>query len=674
MKSCLLYIGVIDKLDKVHFVEFGPGVNVITGKSSTGKSAMIEIFDYCFGSSEFTIPAGIITDSAQLYFIVLSVKETNIILARTPQKKAVFLKTESSLPNIEDLSIDYFDDNYFINFKDFKLELGRYFGLEIVDTDEDLEDRKYTKMKKARPSIRNMTPFMLQHQNLIANKHAIFYRFDEKEKREHTIDQFKIFAGFVNQEYFLINQKLADEERNLKQLERKQKSIEEQFAKNCEELENLLKEFIAITGNECLKEKPKTILSNPANYLDKINSKKIESNYESNEALIQLQNLKERKNNLFAQQRTLQIKLNDINSSVEYANNYKEYLNDVPEKDDEIIYLSQCPFCKTSNESILTEANLLSESIKWLNDELSKSTYLLDSFESDKKRFEQEIKQTKREITGVYSEITKLENITKNLRANRDLDEQGLKVKLKIENFLEKQIAANGLNLETEMKNSKDHIKSLKSTLREKYNVEHKLKDAETYINNTMNQIGNNFDFEESYKPVNLKFSLDRFELWNEKGQYERIYLRSMGSGANWLYSHLTLFMSLHKYFCSLGSQSLLPPILFLDQPSQVYFPTSIVDDGNNFDASKLKEKEGKKEKTDDDLAAVNNLFDQIVKFANNTLKETGIKPQIIITDHADNLKLDNAEFDSLVKNRRWRDRGFIVPSDKISEVNILGE
>ena len=43
---------------------------------------------------------------------------------------------------------------------------------------------------------------MLQHQNLVANKHAIFYRFDQKEKRDQAINHFKILMGLVNEEYF----------------------------------------------------------------------------------------------------------------------------------------------------------------------------------------------------------------------------------------------------------------------------------------------------------------------------------------------------------------------------------------------------------------------------------------------------------------------------------------
>lgn len=66
MRSFIRHIGVVDRDDTVHAVDFTPGVNVITGKSSTGKSALIEIFDYCFGSSEFTVPVGIITKYAEI--------------------------------------------------------------------------------------------------------------------------------------------------------------------------------------------------------------------------------------------------------------------------------------------------------------------------------------------------------------------------------------------------------------------------------------------------------------------------------------------------------------------------------------------------------------------------------------------------------------------------------
>ena len=70
MKCFVKYIGVVDNENKLHYVPFRPGLNIISGKSSTGKSAIIEIFDYCLGSTEDTIPVGVITDRSELFFTV----------------------------------------------------------------------------------------------------------------------------------------------------------------------------------------------------------------------------------------------------------------------------------------------------------------------------------------------------------------------------------------------------------------------------------------------------------------------------------------------------------------------------------------------------------------------------------------------------------------------------
>jgi hypothetical protein len=64
------------------------------------------------------------------------------------------------------------------------------------------------------------------------------------------------------------------------------------------------------------------------------------------------------------------------------------------------------------------------------------------------------------------------------------------------------------------------------------------------------------------------------------------------------------------------------------------------------------------KRAVDEDLEAVANLFDQLVRHCNETEKATKIRPQIIVTDHADHLQLQSgAEFDSLVR-ARWRAKG----------------
>jgi DNA repair ATPase RecN len=365
MKSYIKYIGIVDKNNKVHSVEFTKGVNVITGKSSTGKSAMIEIFDYCMGSSEFNIPSGIITDRTDIFFVVLSVKEVFLVLGRREGGRKIFLKEESQAPNTNTINKEYFEDKYFIS--DFNVNLGHYFGLEINDVDEDKNILQYTGQKKGRPSIRNIIPYLLQHQNLIANKHSLFYRFDQKEKREQTIDQFKIFAGFVTQKYYMLKQNLAESERTLKKFENEQKSIEQQKEFNAKRLDTLLQEYEAISGNKLFEENSKVILSNVANYIDKLIAKDILIDENSDKSIQNLLSLQAELNILFAEKRKLIYKFKNIDASTAYAKQYKEELQPSSDEIEATLQSSKCPFCQEESNTISDEANQLEEAINWLN-------------------------------------------------------------------------------------------------------------------------------------------------------------------------------------------------------------------------------------------------------------------------------------------------------------------
>lgn len=94
MKSYIKYIGLIDNEENCHYIDLIEGLNIITGRSSTGKSAIIEIFDFCFGNSENTIPDGVITDNTKLYFLVFEINNTNLVLARNQEEKVLTPSSE----------------------------------------------------------------------------------------------------------------------------------------------------------------------------------------------------------------------------------------------------------------------------------------------------------------------------------------------------------------------------------------------------------------------------------------------------------------------------------------------------------------------------------------------------------------------------------------------------
>ncbi len=52
-------------------------LNVISGDSQTGKSALLEVIDYCFGSNELRVPEGVITDHVAWYALVLRLSRSS---------------------------------------------------------------------------------------------------------------------------------------------------------------------------------------------------------------------------------------------------------------------------------------------------------------------------------------------------------------------------------------------------------------------------------------------------------------------------------------------------------------------------------------------------------------------------------------------------------------------
>ncbi len=154
-----------------------------------------------------------------------------------------------------------------------------------------------------------------------------------------------------------------------------------------------------------------------------------------------------------------------------------------------------------------------------------------------------------------------------------------------------------------------------------------------------MNSICVNLDFEEELGPPQLFFDSTNFTLTHYlQRSGEKISLSEMGSGANWLACHLSLFLGLHKQFAKKNTCS-IPSFIFFDQPSQVYFPT---------------DSDYQKPEKDNDRNKVAELYDVIITTLEKIKSESGFMPQIILTDHADDLPIKSGVFENFVR-KRWR-------------------
>lgn len=666
MNALIMHIGVLDKSGQIHAVSFEEGVNVVTGRSSTGKSALIEIFDYCFGSSDFTVPVGVITDCAELYFTVMKVNKSAVVLARRPKNSHVFLKEELDIQKVaqaDSLNAAYFEDDYFSPLKDFLTKLKHHFGVVVTDIDENLADRGWRGRKSATPSARSFTSFMLQHQNLIANKHAIFYRFEEKLKREQAIDHLKIFLGFADQRYFMKSQELNELLQEQRMLERSlpRRELEKDIAKK--KLTDATREYEAISGMP-LEFNADTAVSQPKETLSTLRVKKVAVMAESDAHAKLRQEAEDEERKLVSHLRIKQQELASVESSIDFSRQYAERNSEavVPESAD--IQASVCPFCNSQNDDIEEHANELADAINWLNSELSRSSYRLESFEEQKRKTQNEITAIKHDLTRCRQKIKTIEQQTKDLETVRGQYELALEAKIRVENILSELADLQRNQPDIKLDELKGKIKVLQADLKGNYDIDRKMANAQARIQELLAKFGERFDFEKSYTPIQLRFSLETFDLWHEPEAGKQVFLRSMGSGANWLSCHLVLFLTLQRYFCEVGKNCSIPPVLFFDQPSQVYFPSNL-DGDSEFSANEIAKKDSSRDKArpvDEDINAVTNLFEQLVKYCQETKNETGIMPQIIVTDHADHLKLSgNISFESLIR-KRWRqeNEGFI--------------
>ncbi|OCH56554.1 DUF3732 domain-containing protein [Vibrio sp. ZF57] len=657
-------IGVIDKLGLSHKVKLEKGLNVITGRSSTGKSALLEIFDYCFGCSEFNIPEGIITKNTQIYFVLMNMGSVDLLLARENNSTYAFIKEfEKGYFKENEFSIKDFSKKNFILLKEFKSELNSYFGLDITDTDLDENSSFYRGKKKPSPSVRSYMSYWLQHQNLVANKHAVFYRFDEKEKREQAIDHFKIFLGLVDQEYFLISRELDSLKNSLKQLEKVAPRKDALRLQYKDKIRNLFEQYEALTGSPIEQATVDKVYKNPQKWIEKLSDIEItlDSSSSSNSKII---SEKEKyRNELLCLLRKDEKEYRDLCSSILATGDYNNTIssNGIPIEVNE--HVTKCPICLSESDVLEDESNALGDAIDWLNSELVKTPYVRKSFLSKREKIIKVIREKKGKLKDLDKQISDIEALNSELKNRNSLIEQTTKIKLKIEAQLEILIDI------TPDKELVEDISKLRKKIKEKkkkldaYKIESKMKDVEDFINETMNFIGNKLDFEKDYQPINLKFCPTTFDIWYEPidQSNKKIYLRSMGSGANWLYTHLALFLSLQGLFCKYSDSSLISPILFLDQPTQVYFPNVTSDTQDTFNPESMSVKNPESNRTfDDDIGSVVKFFDEIVTFCEKMEVDHSVMPQIIITDHADNLKLSNdRSFEEYVR-ARWRNRGFI--------------
>ena len=205
-------------------LEFTPGrLNFITGASKTGKTALIAVLEYCFGSDECQIPEGIMRRAVAWAGVRLAVSGGDVFIAR----RLPTLGRNSS-------SDVYYDMGN-------QIELpgaGQLMQTTNPDTLKELlaahagigQNRHDPPSGQTRPPLQarivHALIYCFQHQTEIDSNRHLFHRQSDQWLPQAIKDTLPYFLGAVNDDYVARMEELRRLRRELGGVRRKLKEYE----------------------------------------------------------------------------------------------------------------------------------------------------------------------------------------------------------------------------------------------------------------------------------------------------------------------------------------------------------------------------------------------------------------------------------------------------------------
>ncbi|OLN21611.1 hypothetical protein BTO30_14105 [Domibacillus antri] len=616
--------------------------NIITGGSGTGKSALIDIIEYCLGRDTCMVPEGIIRETVSWYGLRIKYSQGEMFIAREN-------------PDLGRASTNsaYIEEG--------ELVQSPLHAPEANTTNEALVDTLSRKIGispnlhtplqgQTRPpleaNIKHALFYCLQQQDEIASKRTLFHRQSEEFIGFAQKDTLPYFLGAVQEDRLAIEQNLTRSKRELKKAERALKEVQLIRGEGVTQAVSLLAEANEV-GLTNLQTYPSELEAQIAILEKTINWIPGEVNFPEVDKLTQLQlklqDLKDNFNN----------KSEEIRAAKTFTSEAEGYAKEIQQQEFRLESINLfnniqtdvelCPLCSNKLDTPIPSISAINNSLSRVKKNLEATIRerprlreYIEKKEEEKQKILDEINQINKIIDGIYNE-------GQAARELRDLNVRRSRVIGRISLWLE------SVNLNEDYSDLEQAVEELKEKVS---NLESQLdnEEKELRIQSILNRIGfqmtewaNNFDIEHSGNPVRLDISkltvvIDKVD--------RAIPLYRIGSGENWVAYHLIAHLALHKYFTKQNRP--VPRFLFLDQPTQVYYP-------REKDEKLLGSIEFLK---DEDREAVKKMFDLIFE----VVKELEPNFQVIITDHAD---LKDESFQEHV-TERWRDGKALIPDSWI--------
>lgn len=626
------------------------GLNVITGRSSTGKSAISDIIEYCMGRSSFHVAEGVITDKVAWYAVIYQFQEEQVLVAKpTPPDGGASCSTamlrrgtKVTVPEYKELAANTDDDSI--------VELlSRMLGIP--------ENRTTVAIEHSRDSydanIKHTFYYLFQKQDLVANKNQLFnYRQDEFNPAQTIRDTLPILLGVSSQDRYELESRLRTAQRDLKISNKKLEQARNAVDTSQEQAIGLYSEArtVGVIGN---------IDGNPnadeiTEALTSALSWKPETVADDDGSRISL--LEEELSQLRQDRRDVQTRIDAARNFAKRAGGYESEANEQIDRLASIKALPknpdsgewQWPFSEQNLALNSPVASVLLNELESLDKELRIAT-------GQRPKLEAYLTELIGKADGIADAIKQKEaELSAAISANEVIAQMGsrnsaaARVVGRISMFLETLLPNEDIaKLEADNRRFNNKVKQLEDQIG--------ADDSNERLTSILNNIsayvlGYIRQFNAEFSPYPVRLSLSQLTIiFDRDGR--PVPMGRTGGGANHLAYHLSALLALHLFAAQ--NNCPIPRFLLIDQPTQVYFPSEQV----------YKDADGSVQRTeaDADLNAVRRLFELLLKFTQEDVPGF----QMIVTEHAN---LREQWFQDALVEQPWSKPPALVPDDWIEE------
>lgn len=615
-------------------------LNIVTGASKTGKSALLDIVDYCWGRYECTVAEGEIRRTVSWFALHLDHDGEGVLVARKNPGPAGRTSDEIFFARgIEALPADpnAFQKN--ITLDGLKQQLSDILGIsENIHIPEEGSTRQ-----PLEASSRHAILYCLQAQDEIANRRLLFHRQGEQFFPAAIRDALPYFLGAVDEDHFLTLKRYQDAKTRLRRLEREYAEIESVAREGSRAARSLLEEAqragLAPTAAAPADDEEIRALLRRAMAPRSIDFSDV------GDPQADLTALDDRRRGYLRELQDLRDEIGDVERLSREAS---EFESEAREQEARLASIGLIAVDDASGHDIcpLCESHLPVPvpTVSQIRTSLSGIQVQLQSVRRDAPRLQERLAalETRRaalndQLRNVQRDIQQRIQDNERLRIEQNQFAEQARVAGRIAYYLENAAAATEESpLPRQIAQLRAEIEALEKALDDDA-AEQRLATALNLVGRDLTSYATVLGLEHGDNPLRLDLRNLTVMADTDDGP---LSLTQMGSGENWVGYHVAVHLSLHKLFRR--RERPVPGFLMLDQPSQAHYPPERDNEGKLDDLA------------DEDQAAVHRLFDLLHRYA------TELHPgmQVIVTDHVE--LLEDWFRGSIAE--RWRDGIALVP------------